>query len=480
MRAFDIEELIAFDHPARAIWEFAGRLDLSLYYDAIASREGGSGRPAWDPRMLVSLWIFAIKDGVGCAREIERLCEYHPAYQWITAMETVNHHTLSDFRMSNKAALDHLFTEILGILSAEGLITLERVAHDGTKIRASAGADSFRSEDRIKAHLEEARLQVAAVGDPETGEEVGPRVAKAQARAAKERVARLEKALVELEKVRADARGEEKKDKIRVSETDPEARIMKQGNGGYAPSFNAQISTDSACGVIVGARISQAPNDQKELLPAVELIEVNMKKKPNEMLVDGGFTSRENIIAAADAGVGMIGSMGDGKAQSIGQLDRRGVAKEYHPEAFTYDAENDRYQCPMGCMLTLFGRETRPGCASHRYRARTEDCLACPEKHLCSPQTKNSGRTISRIVEDSTVVNFRKKMETEEAKKTYKTRGPLAEFSNLWLKSKNELTNFHVRGTEKVNMELLWCCLTTNIQIWVRMRWKMRMAAAET
>ena len=102
MRTFDVEELIPSDHPARAIWEFVGQLDLSLYYDSIASREGGAGRPAWDPYMLVSLWIYAIKDGVGCAREIERLCEHDPAYQWITGMETVNHHTLSDFRMSNE------------------------------------------------------------------------------------------------------------------------------------------------------------------------------------------------------------------------------------------------------------------------------------------------------------------------------------------------------------------------------------------
>lgn len=480
MRTFDVEELVPSDHPARAIWEFVGTLDLSLYYDAIASREGGAGRPAWDPYMLVSLWIYAIKDGVGCAREIERLCEHDPAYQWITGMETVNHHTLSDFRMSNKEALERLFIEILGILSAEGLITLERVAHDGTKIRASAGADSFRSEDRIKEHLEVARQQVAAMGDPRTAEEVGPRVAKARMRAATERVGRLEKAVVELEKIRATRRGEERKDKARVSETDPESRIMKTSDGGYAPCYNAQISTDSAQGVIVAAGISQASNDKQELIPAVESIEKNMEEKPDEIVVDGGYTSRENIIAMAEAKIGMVGSIGDGKAQSVGQLERRGVAPEYRPEKFSYDPEKNSFQCPMGCALNLAGTEERPGCKCHHYRARVEDCLACPVKMLCSPRTENFGRMITRTVEDSKVVDFRKKMETDAAKSAYKTRGPLAEFSNLWLKSKNNLTQFHVRGVEKVNMELQWCSLVRNIQIWILKRWKTGLAAVGT
>ena len=480
MRSFDVEQLIPSDHPARAIWEFVGRLDLSLYYDAIASREGAAGRPAWDPHLLISLWIYAIKDGVGCAREIERLCEHDPAYQWITGMESVNHHTLSDFRTSNKAALEHLFIEILGVLSAEELITLELVAHDGTKIRASAGADSFRSEDRVKAHLEAARLQVASVGDPETAEEVEPRVAKARARAAKEKVVRLEKALVELEKIRADRKGEERKEKARVSETDPECRIMKQGNGGYAPCYNAQISTDSAHGVIVAAGISQASSDQQELVPAVELIENNMEGKPEQVVVDGGYTSRENIIAIADKEIEMIGSIGDGKAQSIGLLERRGVAPEFWPKAFAYDEEKNRYLCPKGCALNFAGTEARPGCMCHIYRARIEDCLACPEKAQCSPLSKSSGRSIVRTVEDSKVVDFRKKMESEESKKVYKTRGPIAEFSNLWLKSKNGLIQFQVRGLEKVKMELQWCSLTSNIQIWIRKRWKTRMPAFET
>jgi transposase len=171
----------------RAIWDFVGRLDLSRYYEEIEVVEGEAGRSASDPRLLISLWIYAYSKGVSAAREISRLCEYDPAYQWLTGMEPINYHTLADFRVKHKEALDELFTQVLGLLSSEGLISLERVMHDGVKIKACASADTFRREERIRAHLELAREQVEQMGDPRTAEEVSPRVAKARQRAAREK-----------------------------------------------------------------------------------------------------------------------------------------------------------------------------------------------------------------------------------------------------------------------------------------------------
>ena len=124
LRPVEVEKLVDLDHPVRAIWELVGRLNLEPFYVEIESVEGVAGRPVWDPRLLISLWIYAYKDGVSSAREIARLCEYHPAYQWLTGLEVVNYHTLADFRIRHKEALDQLFIEVLGVLSHEGLITL--------------------------------------------------------------------------------------------------------------------------------------------------------------------------------------------------------------------------------------------------------------------------------------------------------------------------------------------------------------------
>ena len=192
----------------RAIWEFTGHLDLTVYYQTIHAVEGRAGCTAFDPRLLVSIWIYAYSKGIGSAREISRLCDYDPAYQWLTGMEPINYHTLADFRSSHKDSLDQLFVQVLGIMSAEGLITLERVMHDGTKVKALAGSNSFRREERIREHLKAAEEQVQQSPD----EEVSLRAKRARERAAKEKKERMEHALLELEKIRkTKSRGKRRK-----------------------------------------------------------------------------------------------------------------------------------------------------------------------------------------------------------------------------------------------------------------------------
>jgi len=158
--------LIEPDHAARCIWEFVGRLNLDCFFRSIRSIEGYAGRSALDPQLLISLWIYANSRGVGSAREISRLCAIDPAFQWLTGMESINHHTLSDFRVDHREALDELFTQVLGLLSHEGLITLERVMQDGTEVRAHAKANTFCKEDRIHQHLDAARRHVQTMGEP--------------------------------------------------------------------------------------------------------------------------------------------------------------------------------------------------------------------------------------------------------------------------------------------------------------------------
>jgi transposase len=474
LRAMDVEQLIPEDHEARAIWEFVGQLNLSRYYQDIRAVEGIAGREPVDPRLLISLWIYTYKEGVSAAREVSRLCEYHPAYQWLTGMKPINYHTLSDFRVRNKEALDELFTEILGLLSAEGLITLERVMHDGTKVKACAGSDSFRREDRVKAHLEMARQHVAEMGDAQTSEEVSPKVAAARQRAARERQQRLEVALEELEKIRAIKTGVSAKAEARVSESDPESRIMKQSNGGYAPSYNVQISTDTAAGVIVGVGVTQAAVDYEELIPAVEHIENNFGRNPDQMVTDGGFTSRSNVIELHQRGVDYIGSMGDGMAQVAAQMNRRGVDPGFWPEVFRYDASTDTYICPCDKRLRYEGKEEQPGRSNYKYRANATECQSCAFKEHCCPHNAVKGRTIVRGVDDPLVTVFKEKMLTEEAKQIYKQRGGVAEFTNAWLKDKIGLRQFRVRGLIKIGMETLWACLTYNIQQWIRLRWRVQ------
>jgi transposase len=144
-----VDELVGPDHRARAIWELTGRLDLSGFSEGLKTRTGEVGRAAWDPRLLVSIWVYAYSEGISSAREIERLMEWEPGLQWLGGLQQVNHHTLSDFRVSHKTALDDLFTQLLALLQSCEMLNLDRVMHDGTKIRAQAGCDTFRRETTL-------------------------------------------------------------------------------------------------------------------------------------------------------------------------------------------------------------------------------------------------------------------------------------------------------------------------------------------
>jgi transposase len=476
-REVSVEHLVEEDHPARAIWEFVGRMDLSAFYAPIKSVQGVAGREAWDPRLLISLWICAYSRGIGSAREVARRCEYDPAFQWLTGMQAINHHSLSDFRVEHQEALDELFAQALGLLSAEGLITLERVMHDGTKVQASAGADSFRREQRIRQHLEAARQQVKAMGDPRQDATTGRKAARQ--RAARERQEHMEQALEELEKIRQTKSGAEAKEQARASMTDPQARIMKQSNGGFGPSYNVQISTDAAEGMIVGVGVSQSSSDYEELVDGVARVQRNLGK-PQQVVADGGFTSRQNILAMDQRGVDFIGSLDEHNAQSAGQMKRRGVAQAFYPQAFAYDQQQDEYRCPAGHRLRYEGSEQRPGVTHHRYRADGHACADCPNKDQCCPGSTGNGRTITRAVEAQPVQAFIDKMGTDAAKAVYRLRGAVAEFPNAWIKAKLGLRQFHVRGLPKVLCESLWACLTHNVQQWIRLRWRRQFAANVT
>lgn len=469
MRAMDVENLVGEEHEVRAIWELAGQLDLSSYYQQIAALEGSAGRPATDPRLLVSLWLYAYSKGISSGREIERLCAHDPAFQWLTGMEVVNYHTLSSFRSQNKAALEQLFVSLLGLLSAEGLLTLERVTQDGTKVLACAGKDTFRREERLREHLQAAQKQVELMAELSEQVEVTPRIAKARQRAAKERQARLELAVAELEKLQREQA--KKKKELRVSESDPQARVMKQSDGGFAPSYNVQLTTEVSSGVIVGVGVTQTAVDFDELVSAVERVAENTGQMPEQMIVDAGYTTRSNIIEMGQRGIDLIGDPTLGSTGKENSLKHAGIAKEFSREAFSYDENNDTYTCLAGKTLKLYGSSQRKGYVEHQYRAATSDCCVCLSKPQCCPKS-NIGRTVSRREEDSVITNFKERMQSEAIKKIYKLRSQVAEFSVAWIKEKIGLRRFRLRGLTKVTMEALWACMANNIAQWIRLRWR--------
>ena len=302
LRPTDLEATLALDHQARTMWAFVNRLDVSKFIAPIRAREGEPGRCATDPRILLTLWLYATSVGVGSAREVDRLCSEHDAYRWICGGVPMNYHSLSDFRVGHEKALDDLFTQVLAVMMSQGLVKLSRVAQDGTRVRASAGAASFRREPRLKEFLAKAKEQVEHVKRLAEDQTVTAREAAAQKRAAEERQKKIERALKELPKARAAKQSHNEKEEARVSTTDPEARVMKMGDGGFRPAYNLQFATTTNEKVIVGVDVTNIGSDRSEMTPMLKQVEERTGERPEEYLVDGGFVKLEAIEDAEKQG----------------------------------------------------------------------------------------------------------------------------------------------------------------------------------
>lgn len=402
----ELDAALPPDHPARAIWALLEQLDLSAFYADIKAVADRPGRPASDPTVLLALWLYATKEGVGSARHLARLCDEHDAYRWIRGGVPVDYHLLAAFRVVHEQALDALFTTILAAMMNEGLVTLERVAQDGMKVRAGAGAASFHGPASLDQCLTEAKEQVERLKDqrehPQPG--VSVREQAARERAARERQERVERALRQLPAAKAAKERQErtlakpKRRKVtepRVSTTDPDARVMHMPDGGFRPAVNAEFATDVGDQVIVGVGVSNRGSDQGEALPMATQVYARTDKHPGAYLMDGGFVKRDDITA----------------------LEQRQVTV-YAP--------------------------------------------------LRPPRTTTSGRTATdpRPDDSPEVIAWRERMGTDEAKEVYKQRAATAECVNALARLRG-LQQFRVRGLDKALCVLLLLAITHNLLRWI-------------
>lgn len=313
----DLDGLIASDHRARVVMGFVESLELSPLYEAIKAREGEPGRPPSDPAVLLALWLYATIEGVGSARQLERLAQHDPAYRWLAGGVPLNYHGLADFRVAHVEVLDRLLTESVTALIAEGVVSLAEIAVDGTKVRANAGRGSFKSGsklERIGAAVEQrlAMLKAEVASDPEASSR---RKRAAQERAARQVKERAERARAALDQVRAEkqkrarshAKDEaKKKSEPKVSLSDPQARLMRFPDGAIRPAYNAQIAGTPKQGIIVSVEMTDRRNDAGLAAPMIEDVVRRYGKAPETLLVDTHYATAEDIGALAQHDAGPV------------------------------------------------------------------------------------------------------------------------------------------------------------------------------
>ena len=312
----DLEGLLPADHRARLVWSFVESLDLSQLYDQVLAREGEAGRPAADPAVLLSLWLYATIEGVGSARELERLAQSDAAYRWLAGGVPLNYHGLADFRVESVEVLDRLLTQSVTALIGEGLVRLSEIAVDGTKIRASASKKSFKTSEKL-LKIEAAVAERLVALKRELTDDPGASTRRRQAareRAARDVQARAARARAALERLAAErkaraakhAKDEARKKEPRASTSDPEARFMRFPDGAVRPAYNAQIAAAPKEGVIVSIEVTDRRNDAGLAGPMVDDIARRYGKTPDRLLVDTSYATSEDIVALAAHAAGPV------------------------------------------------------------------------------------------------------------------------------------------------------------------------------
>ena len=439
LRACDLDAALAPDHAARSVWAFVQRLDLTALYASIKSVRGRAGAPAIDPAILMALWLWATIDGVGSAREVQRLCGRDDPYRWLCGGVNVNHHTLADFRVAHGPWLDAQLTSSITALLERRLVTLELVAQDGLRVRASAKASSFRRKERLQQLHEAARQQVQALKaelDADAGASARRKHARLE-RSALDRAQRLAQALHTLERLerrsqdqvqsKADHRRAEKLTskstgqrvlasskpttrattnaatpagqagkpaaQPRASTSDPQARIMKMADGGFRPAYNVQLAVDEKTQLIAALEVSDQGSDMHEMVPLHAQLVARYKHTPAHWLADGGYP----------------------KHAAIEHLSRCG---------------------------------TQPVTPPAKSRKKDFDPLA--------PQSTDSAE----------LARWRGLMASDEGKALYRRRSASVECANAQLRRRG-LYHFNVRGMLKARSVVLWHALAHNL---MRMR----------
>jgi transposase len=404
------DDLVSATHPVRRVAQVVEHLDVSGFCTPIKAREGVPGRDATDPKLLISLWLYACVRGIGSAHELARQCQENVAFQWLCGGVSVNHRLLSDFRTDHGEALDQLLTQVVASLVDKGVVKVSRISQDGLRVRVGAGANSFRREERLqqllaeaKRHVEELHQQVDSPASPAAA--LTARQAAARKRAAREKQKRLEQAIAQLPELKRrqeeaakqagqGQRGQKIREKEpRVSTTDAEARVMKMPNGGFNPAQNVQLAADAASRAVLGVDVSPEGSDAAGLsAPMRAQVEKRTGRKVQEHLEDGGYLRKEDLEEAHAQGVALFVP-----PKPARKAEKRG--------------------------------------------------------HELDPQPGDS----------EAVQAWKQRMRSAEGKQIYKQRAATSETVNAELRTYRGLSRILVRGLAKARCVALWCAIAYNV-----------------
>jgi transposase len=484
-----LDEAIGEDHPVRLLDEMLTAMDWSAWE---ARYSGVAGQPAIHPRVMAGAILYGLTVGVRTSRKLEAACLNRLDFLWLVEGRDIDHSTFAGFRKDFGREIRDLFKQIGRLALQMGLVRLNVVALDGTRVKANSSRHATASaktlENRLAGLDQEIERLVAAAEAEESAErklfvdEASPNRLPRELANVKKRQAALRQALAAAREadVRRAARGEARKGPTAVPVADPESAVMPNKEGGFAPNYTPMAAVDGESGLIVDADVVAVASESDTTVPTVERIAETFGARPAQVLADANHGSGSTLESLAAAGVDAVippegratpaSVMREDGSRPVPQsewaaLPRTGPKGKLDRAAFLYDPARDGYWCPAGRLLTYSNSSTqeRDGGEAHYRTYRSLDCGGCPLAETCLSKS-GAPRSVSRDQHEDRREAMRARLATDEGRAAYRRRAPLAEGAMAGLKAVMGVRQFLLRGLAGVRTEWLWTCVALNLK----------------
>lgn len=443
-----VDEFVPATSPARILREIIDSLDCSKLY----ARYAGGGAPAYEPRIMLKVLVFAYSQGIRSSRKISQALEQDLRFMYISEMNKPSYRSIARFRAENLEGISKLFVETVKTSEELGLVLLDHVSVDGSKIEANVSREETYKKERLDKSIESVEKKIArilkeaeeadATEDAEYGETRGDEIPE-ELRDAQTRRKRLLEAKEKLAEIGRES----------IGTTDLDSRVMKTRHGNK-PAYNGQAVVDGESQVIVAASVVQEENDYGQLTGMLEQVEKNTGEKPKIVTADGGYYTSDTVKELEDSGVNAY-------------IPDSTQKKNDNKPKLSYDQEHDEYVCPMGKHLKFSTQRNIKGLVYRVYRCN--GCKGCPMIPECKPGKKTKKELYVRIGGEADS-RMHAKMASEEGKLIYRLRKQIIEpvFGNIkWNMGMRRLL---LRGLKGASIEFYLACACHNIgkiiQVW--------------
>ncbi len=472
-----LEDLIPQNDPVRVVNAVVDRLNLKQVEKSYKK----IGCSAYHPRMMIKVIIYAYLRNTYSSRRIEDFVANDVRFMWLAGMQRPDHNTINIFRSSKlNSTLKEIFAQIVGMLVDEGLVSLERVYTDGTKIESAAGRYTFvwgKSVGKKSTRIADQINELWEYARKVTGDEMRNHTPVTPAEVTSDRIETLvgdiqqaldgvpvdKKVKAKLTRVKkqwkeqlqqAEADGESIGDRGSMSRTDPDATFMRMkedhmGNGQLKPAYNTQISVEN--GVVTNYTLHQTPSDTTTYKDHLQEHKRLYGDYPKESVADAGYGSEENYEFAEQNGITPFV-----KYNYFHKEQKRNLREDpFRRENLHYDPQRDCYFCPMGQPMKRVGesrQSTVTGFVQTIITYRALRCAGCPVRGACHKGAGERVIAVNRNLERHKA-HVRGLLTSPEGLAHRSARPAQVEQAFANLKSNKAFRRFLCRGLEKVKTE---------------------------